>query len=62
MKVWIPHGVAARVVTQTGLGEVKVDKARFPGVGPVYQSDDYSSATNKVDLSVEVGAASVEVG
>ena len=61
VKVMIPRGVAARVVTQTGLGEVKIDKARFPGVGPIYQSEDYGSARNKVDLAVEVGAASVEI-
>lgn len=62
VKVVIPRGVAARVVTQTGLGEVKVDTSRFPGDGPIYQSDDYSQARNRVDLAVNVGAASVEIG
>ena len=61
VKVMIPPGVAARVVTQIGLGEVKVDQHRFPGSGPIYQSADYTRAKHKVDLSVEVGAASVEV-
>src|SRR3990170_3481178 len=61
VKIVIPSGVAARVVTQTGLGEVKVDGRRFPRNGSIFESADYSSAKNKVDLSVEAGAASVEI-
>jgi hypothetical protein len=61
VKVLIPPGVAARIVTQTGLGDVKVDRARFPGSSPIFESPDYPKAKNKVDLTIEVGAASVEI-
>jgi len=43
------------------LGEVKVDRSRFPGGDGLFESKDYATAGNKVDLSVEVGAASVEI-
>jgi hypothetical protein len=61
VKVRIPPGVAARVRVPTGLGEVEVDRRRFPGGGGQFESKDFAIAANKVDLSVEVGAASVEI-
>jgi len=61
VKVRVPPGVAARVRVPTGLGEVKVDRGRFPGGDGLFESKDYATAGNKVDLSVEVGAASVEI-
>jgi hypothetical protein len=45
----------------TGLGEIEVDRRRFPGGGGQFESKDFAIAANKVDLSVEVGAASVEI-
>jgi hypothetical protein len=45
----------------TGLGEVKVDPARFPGGDGKFESPGFAEAANRVDLSVEVGAASVEI-
>src|SRR3989304_1256806 len=61
VKVRVPPGVAARVRVPTGLGEVQVDRGRFPGGGGLFESKDYATAVNKVELSVEVGAASVEI-
>jgi hypothetical protein len=59
--VRVPPGVAARVRVPTGLGEVKVDLARFPGGDGRFESPGFAEAANRVDLSVEVGAASVEI-
>lgn len=61
VKVRIPPGVAARVRVPTGLGEVNVDRSRFPGGEGLFESKDFAGAANKIDLSVEVGAASVEI-
>ena len=61
VKVHIPAGVAARVRVSTGLGEVEVDRTRFPGGNGLFESKDFASAAHKVDLSIEVGAASVEI-
>jgi hypothetical protein len=61
VKVRVPPGVAARVRVPTGMGEVEVDRGRFPGGDGLFESRDFSTAANKLDLSVEVGAASVEI-
>jgi hypothetical protein len=61
VKVRIPPGVAARIRVPTSLGEVKVDQSRFPGGSGSFESPDYAEARNKVDLSIEIGAASVDV-
>jgi hypothetical protein len=61
VKVRIPMGVAARIRVPTGLGEVQVDRSRFPGGDGLFESSEFGTAANKVDLSVEVGAASVQV-
>ena len=61
VKVRIPPGVAARVRVPTGLGEVQVDRARFPGGSGLYESRDYATSANKIDMAIEVGAASVEI-
>ena len=61
VKVRIPPGVAARIRVPTSLGEVKVDRARFPGGSGSFESPDYAQARNKVDLSVEIGVASADI-
>jgi hypothetical protein len=60
-KVRVPPGVAASIRYTGGLASLDVDTLRFPRSGEVYQSADFAIAENKVELSVEVGAASVEV-
>jgi predicted membrane protein len=61
VKVHIPDGVAARVRVPTSLGEVEVNRSRFPGSNGMFESKDFASAAHKVDVSIEVGAASVEI-
>jgi hypothetical protein len=57
----VPQGVAARIQLQTGLTGNNIDTNRFPLVGGVYQSSDYDSAVNKVDIFVEGGMGSFDV-
>ncbi|NLE99435.1 MAG: cell wall-active antibiotics response protein, partial [Anaerolineales bacterium] len=59
--VRVPAGVAARIQAQGGLSGVSVDLARFPRMGAVYQSEDYASAANRVDLHMDIGLGSVDV-
>lgn len=59
--VTIPQGVAARIQTQSGLAAVNIDRDRFPRQGKVYQSPDYETAANKLDLEIETGVSSVSV-
>jgi hypothetical protein len=58
--VIVPQGVAARIRIDTGVSDVKVD-SRFPRVGNVYQSPDYESAANAVDMDIDAGAAQIAV-
>jgi hypothetical protein len=62
LTIEIPPGVAARIQTAgSGLSEVNVDQARFSRNGEVYESADYSTAQNRVDLRLQVGLANVTV-
>jgi hypothetical protein len=57
----VPPGVAARITGQGGASSTRVDLKRFPRIGNDYQSADYETATNKVDIRTRMGAGSVEV-
>jgi hypothetical protein len=61
VKVRIPADVAVRIVTTTGLGSVTVDTARFPAHMGGYESPDFATAQNKVDMNITTGVGSVEV-
>jgi hypothetical protein len=60
-KVRVPSGVAARIQYSGGIASLDVDELRFPRSGDAFQSPDFATAKNKVELNIEVGAASVEV-
>jgi hypothetical protein len=60
--VRVPSGVAARVRVQSTLAEVKVDRRRFPlSSSGAYESPDYETAANKVDLVVDANLGSADV-
>ena len=59
--VRIPGGVAARIHATSGLGKAIVDP-RFSATGiNTYQSSDFDSAANKVEIVVNSGAGNVSV-
>jgi hypothetical protein len=57
----VPVGVAGRIRARMALGSVDVDLARFPRIGDIYQSVDYATAANRVDIDVEGGVGSLRV-
>lgn len=57
----IPEGVSARIHTSLGAVDLNIDKTRFPKVNSVYQSPDYDTATNAVDIHINAGAASIKI-
>lgn len=61
VSIRVPEGVAARIRVESGLAGISVDRERFPRVEGGYQSPDYGSAANRVDLKIEAGVGSVEV-
>jgi hypothetical protein len=62
VEIRVPPGVGARIRARSSLGEAKVDRGRFPAVSPgVYESPDYETAANKVELTVEASLGSADV-
>jgi hypothetical protein len=57
----VPQGVAARIRAEQGVSAIEIDKNRFPYSNGIYESADYSSAQNKVDIKIEAGAGRVAV-
>ncbi|MBI2957994.1 MAG: hypothetical protein HYY32_04040 [Chloroflexi bacterium] len=60
LTVVVPQGVAARIAVASGVSSVTV-APRFPGSGGRYQSADYATAANRVDLSIEAGASTIDI-
>jgi hypothetical protein len=61
LKVSIPSGVAASIRVKSGIASVNVN-SRFPRLdGGLYQSTDYSTAANRVDMTIDAGVGSIEV-
>jgi len=61
LTIEIPTGVAARIRTRMALGNSAIDEGRFPRVGDLYQSIDYGTSANRVDLDIQGGVGSVRV-
>lgn len=57
----VPDGVAARIHGHMALGASHIDETRFPRLGEVYQSPDYPTALNRVDIDVQGGLGSLQV-
>jgi hypothetical protein len=57
----VPESVAASIEVQSGLSGNNIDSARFPRQGSRYESPNYQSADNKVDIHIESGVGSVSV-
>jgi hypothetical protein len=57
----IPQGVAARINMHTGISGTKIDTSRFPQNGDAYQSPDFDSAADKVDIEIEAGMGGIEI-
>ena len=61
LKIEIPEGMAARIKID-GLGDSNIDKRRFPKVKDNrYESPDFETAANKIELKIEYGLGSVSV-
>jgi len=57
----VPDGVAARIRMRIGLGSSQIDERRFPRSTDGYESLDYGSAANRVDIDLTGGVGSVRV-
>lgn len=62
LTIEVPGGVAARIRTRVALADVRVDESRFPPLSAGgYQSPDYETATNRVDIELQGGVGSIRV-
>jgi hypothetical protein len=61
LEVTIPDSLSARIRTSLGVANFTINESRFPRSGNYYQSPDYDSATNAVDITIDAGAASIKV-
>lgn len=64
IEMFIPANVGARIRIEQGASSVNIDPQRFPlfsGAANLYQSPDYDSAANKVEINLEGGANSVKI-
>lgn len=61
LTIEVPSGVAARIRSRMALGTTQIDEARFPRIGDIYQSVDYGTSVNHVDIDVQGGVGSVRV-
>lgn len=57
----VPDGVAARIRSRIALGSSQVDLERFPRAGDGYESPDYATAANRVDIDVSGGVGSFKI-
>ncbi len=61
LTIEVPAGVAARIHSTMVIGSSQVDQARFPRTADGYESPDYTTAANRVDISLSGGVGSVKV-
>jgi hypothetical protein len=59
--VQLPEGVAARIRSRGGLSTLDMDRQKFIRSGDAFQSSDYETALNKVDLDIQMGVGSVSI-
>jgi hypothetical protein len=61
VNISIPESAAARIHTSGGLSSVSVNTQRFPRVDGYYQSPNYETASNRIEMHLEMGVGSIEV-
>ena len=57
----VPMGVAARIRSRMALGTSHIDGSRFPRVADGYESPDYATSPNRVDIDLSGGVGTVSV-
>lgn len=59
--ITIPDGVAAHIRSRGGLSSLSVDQKRFLYHDGIYESQDYETAANKVEIDIQMGVGSVQI-
>ena len=62
VKIHVPTGVAARIRSRGGLSSIEVDQSRFSPMGQnEYQSPDFETSENRVEMDLQMGVGSIQV-
>ena len=61
LTIEVPAGVAARIRTRMALGRAQIDQVRFAPTGAGYESPDYATSSNRVDIDVGGGVGSFRI-
>jgi hypothetical protein len=61
LTIEVPTGVAARIRTRMALGSAQIDQNRFPAASGGYESPDYATSPNRVDIDVGGGVGSLRI-
>lgn len=61
ISIHVPEDVAARISLSTGMSSLSIDESRFPKRSGVYESPDFDSATNRVEIRIRAGMSSLEI-
>jgi hypothetical protein len=61
LSIDVPQGVAARIRSSMALGRVDVDTRRFPQTLGGYESPDFVTAPNRVEMDIRGGVGSVTI-
>jgi hypothetical protein len=57
----IPDGVKGKIRMRGALSDIAVDRERFPRSGDVYQSADFDTAPNRIEIDINMGVGSVKL-
>ena len=63
LRIIVPRDLAVSVKASAGMGEVRVFGERADGIAPglVYRSDDFATATRKLEIQANVGLGDARV-
>ncbi len=61
IRIHVPENVAARIGLSSGVSSISVDASRFPRRNGTYESSDFDTAVNRVELRIRTGMSLVEI-
>jgi hypothetical protein len=61
IEVTIPAGVAARILLDTNVTSIDVDRSRFPQSGDYYMSEDFGTSGKQLKLEIKCNVGRVQI-
>jgi hypothetical protein len=61
VRIWVPEGVAVRILGRMQIGTNDIDTRRFPETTTGWASPDFDTAENRVELAISGGLATLQI-